>query len=89
MDTFTIWADGLAYAGEAEGTEAGVPFNANGSGWRDVTGDRQNVLVFGGEPHRIEGHANLRSQMDRIFRRLRAGQLTATEIVIRRESSPR
>lgn len=81
MQAYTIHIDGLAYQGEApdqeynpgHGGEIGQVFNQ---------GNLNDLIIAEGDPIQIGGWINLRSHIDRIFRRMRAGRIKARKIVI-------
>jgi len=77
-----IYVDGQPYAGvDPDGCAQGKP--GMSPGWE---GHRANcgrdVLLFGGEPHIIEGAINLQTVLTQIVERLRYNELTASRIVI-------
>jgi hypothetical protein len=73
----------LPYQGESTET---VKYNYGGSGYGHSANMREMTkLKFGnvGEPsHEIGGETNLKSHMDRIARRIRAGLLNLEKIII-------
>jgi hypothetical protein len=79
---YTIMVDGKNYSGESSDT---IPADFSGNGWHTANHNELNILVFGKDAKIITGNRGLRSEFDKIMRRIEMGKLSADEITIRRE----
>jgi hypothetical protein len=80
---YTIMVDGKNYSGESADK---IPADYSGNGWHTANHNELNVLVFGKDAKIITGNRGLRSELDKIMRRIEMGALIANEIIIRREN---
>jgi hypothetical protein len=77
---YTISVDGKNYSGESTDI---IPADFSGNGWHTANHNEFNVLVFGKDTKIIIGNRGLRSEFDKIMRRIEMGKLNANEIIIR------
>lgn len=80
---YTIEVNGEFYEGESELTESA---DYSGNGWHTANHNELNVLVFGKDAKIITGNRGLRSEFDKIMRRIEMGKLSTDEIIIRRKN---
>jgi len=80
MNNYFIYVDGKGYQGEDP--EHTYPCDYGGDGWHVHNHYEQNVLLFGDKAKAISGDISLKSNMDRIFSRMRSGILSPRQIVI-------
>lgn len=79
MDEYYIFVNGQAYSGESDDVYVS---DYGGNGWHINNHKEATVLLFGGEPHKIEGNINLKSHLNKILKRSRDGQLSINKIEI-------
>jgi len=79
MNSYYILVNGKTYSGESVDT---YPSNYGGDGWHVNNNRCATVLLFGGDPYKIEGFINLKSHLDRILKRSRDGYLDIEKIEI-------
>ena len=81
MRSYQIYIDGFAYLGED--VENSTPANYGGGGWHIKNNNAiNNLIIADAQPKIIEGDINFRSDIDRIIRRIKHGQLKIKKILI-------
>lgn len=84
MNRYVIYVDGIAYGGvDYDAGEEARPQMTKG--WEGGSAPRtRDVLLWGGKPHVIQSHINLKGDLERILERIRDGSIDGQRIVIER-----
>lgn len=81
MITSRIYIDGLAYKGES--ADKTYKTNIGADGWHIPNQVEINVLIIeDGEPKEIQGIRNLKSEIERIMKRIQDKQIDVNKITI-------
>jgi hypothetical protein len=81
VKSYAIFIDGLAYCGED--CENTTPADYGGDGWNVKNNNEiSQLIITGNEPKIIDGNICLKSEIDRILRRIKLGHINPRKIEI-------